>query len=219
MSDLASPSDATHRTVWELLPWSVNGTLEPEETRMVESHLELCSACREEFDVQRRLGVSIADADDFDTAESHHWNALHQRIRQESHHATSPQAPAGPKAGDPQDSFLDWAKQYWHWPAIAVAACIALVAVTGQPGSDGDFRTLTAPASVEGPILRIKLADGVGSEALRALLEPLEMQILTGPSPTGVYAAGASGSQSLEDAAAALSGSDGIEFVTVRPGE
>jgi len=47
MSDLKH--DEQHETVWLLLPWLANGTLDTAERRLVEDHLAGCASCREEL--------------------------------------------------------------------------------------------------------------------------------------------------------------------------
>src|ERR1700674_4854583 len=41
--------DEQHETVWLLLPWLANGTLETAERRLAEDHLAGCASCREEL--------------------------------------------------------------------------------------------------------------------------------------------------------------------------
>ena len=41
--------DEQHETVWLLLPWLANGTLEAAERSLVEDHLAGCASCREEL--------------------------------------------------------------------------------------------------------------------------------------------------------------------------
>ena len=43
----AANVDNEHETVELLLPWYVNGTLDPEEHQLVERHLDRCAICRE----------------------------------------------------------------------------------------------------------------------------------------------------------------------------
>jgi hypothetical protein len=49
MSDPNIRDERGHESVWLLLPWYANGTLEAAERRLVEEHLAGCAACREEL--------------------------------------------------------------------------------------------------------------------------------------------------------------------------
>lgn len=44
------PSDLAHQEALEILPWYVNGRLQPQELRRVEAHLGDCETCRAEAD-------------------------------------------------------------------------------------------------------------------------------------------------------------------------
>lgn len=217
MNDRLTADDGTHSMVWELLPWRVTGTLEAAERRLVDAHVATCDACRRELAAQERLCVSVAKAGDFDISDSRRWDVLHRRIQAEGG------AVAAPHRAGFLEVLYDRLREYWRWPALAAAICFLLIAVGGLPGAerDGDFRTLTSPsaesAAGQGPVLRIKAASGMDPAALRSLLEPLGLEILEGPSPTGVYTARPLGDASLEAAQAALKGRTGIEFVTIRP--
>ena len=44
---------SVHRLAWDQIPWIVNGSLSETERLVVESHLQACADCREEFEFQR----------------------------------------------------------------------------------------------------------------------------------------------------------------------
>ena len=45
----------------EMIPWYANGTLSPEETREVTSHMADCEACREELVLTLRLKLGLEE--------------------------------------------------------------------------------------------------------------------------------------------------------------
>lgn len=53
-----------HEEAWDLLPWYVNGTLEEDEFRGVEEHVEHCGICREEVRYWRECSRLLADEGD-----------------------------------------------------------------------------------------------------------------------------------------------------------
>ena len=52
-----------HQRVAELVPWYVNGSLEPGERDLVARHADECSACRAELEQERRLAAACRELD------------------------------------------------------------------------------------------------------------------------------------------------------------
>lgn len=50
----------SHRRIWELIPWVVNGSAGAAERQAVEEHLRDCADCRDEYAFQSRLHAGIA---------------------------------------------------------------------------------------------------------------------------------------------------------------
>ena len=57
---------ASHDSIWELIPWYVNGSLPPAEADAVRRHSSGCQICAAEIKCQRRLAKSVAKAEPFD---------------------------------------------------------------------------------------------------------------------------------------------------------
>lgn len=57
-----SSRSASHVDISELLPWYVNGTLEQEQTKLVDQHLEECPSCRDDYDFLCRMDVAVNKA-------------------------------------------------------------------------------------------------------------------------------------------------------------
>lgn len=53
---------AVHREVSELLPWYVNGTLEPNEASRVAAHIALCVECKREITSMDALAGAVTDS-------------------------------------------------------------------------------------------------------------------------------------------------------------
>ncbi len=62
-------TESGHREIQELLPWWANGTLRPEESRLVEAHLERCATCRREALLLTELDQALEAAPGEETVE------------------------------------------------------------------------------------------------------------------------------------------------------
>lgn len=72
---------ATHRRVWEDLPWLLNGTLDEERRAHVLAHLQQCPDCREEYEFQRKVRAGIREETPHAAADlSQGWTRLAARI-------------------------------------------------------------------------------------------------------------------------------------------
>ncbi|MEO7009989.1 MAG: zf-HC2 domain-containing protein, partial [Caldimonas sp.] len=91
-----------HRAIELLLPWYVNGSLEPDETAEVEAHLHACATCQTELAWQHRL--CAAAPPDADRCVDDGWSALQHRLSAEqveaaeAAHRTAPSTAAAPAA-------------------------------------------------------------------------------------------------------------------------
>ncbi len=47
--------DTNHRMAWSLIPWLVNGTIDEDDRRELESHLAGCDDCRGQYALERRI--------------------------------------------------------------------------------------------------------------------------------------------------------------------
>ncbi|WP_196223328.1 zf-HC2 domain-containing protein [Roseibium sp. RKSG952] len=72
-----------HRTVWELIPWYVNGTLPASEMEMVQRHLETCPVCEAEVHNQMSLAKKVAVKAPFGQPLSRSWDKLREQIQAE----------------------------------------------------------------------------------------------------------------------------------------
>lgn len=189
----------THQTVWDLIPWYVNGTLGPEERIIVEQHMAQDDAIAREVALQRRMKRAVADIDMGAHQTERSWSQL--------------------------ESQLDRGRA-WSWPSmprlpvfaapVALAAVIAVaVLAEHQPWSSTDFNTLTTqdPEAVRSEAnLRIKLAPDADLSHVGAILRSAGVEQLGPVSETGLIY-GVADATDLRALASDLQNDPAIAFV------
>ncbi|MEO8374128.1 MAG: zf-HC2 domain-containing protein [Sphingomonas bacterium] len=76
MGNIIQLHDDPHGAAQSLLPWYVNGTLDPAEAALVEAHLANCADCRADLDADRALGRQVAG---LSLDVEHGWAAMRAR--------------------------------------------------------------------------------------------------------------------------------------------
>ncbi|KVA47881.1 hypothetical protein WI58_34890 [Burkholderia cepacia] len=178
--------ERAHLDVWELLPWIVNGRASDAERVLVEAHVRDCHRCRAELGAQRKLhdamGAREYAGPDLELGLARLW----QRFEEGDQGAARSGTPA-PARG--RMTAL----------ACAVAALVLLEAgalVTlgiDRPAdrSSASYRTLSDTESgAPRATIRLVADSAMTVGRLQALLLPLHLQIVGGPSESGVYSLG-----------------------------
>lgn len=192
--------DAIHSQVFPLLAGFDQGALNPEDTLQVAGHVAGCAQCQDELVRLERLASAFASrgepewrpsagsfdslmslVDDYEGAQNAARPARRASWRQ--------------RLGD----YLDATPIGMRWTlgleSAALAALVMILILPGAPlpsNRDGVFETLTTPvAESTRARQRVKLVfdDNATAGAIRALLQAVGGQIVTGPSPVGVYVA------------------------------
>ena len=185
-----------HRRVWELLPWYVNGTLAMLEQRTVEEHLEGCLRCQAELETCRRLGEVVRQSEEI--APSLHPAQL-ARVMARIEAEEKGHGKRGWRRGlaAPLRSFRSWMGA--SPPFIRGALAAQLLLIVGLAGfllwrpaaQPAVYNTLSdveaAPHHASGTLVRVVFADDTTEKEVRGLLLSLRGQIVSGPSPLGVY--------------------------------
>jgi len=81
--------DDQHQEILELLPWYLNGTLESEEHKKIELHLQSCSSCRHELEEYEGLQGLLLD-DELDLSEIYLEDTM-EIIRSKSNRVAQPE--------------------------------------------------------------------------------------------------------------------------------
>lgn len=172
-----------HQQAQTLLPWYVNGTLDPDEVAAVEAHLAECPECRSDLEAERALGHEVASLSlDVD----HGWAALRDRLEpQPAARGFSPLRQSGAFLRRPVPM---------GWAITAQAACLAL-AVIGvvsfapriRGDSDAHYRALSsaAPATVGNVVVMFK--PNASEQALRQALRQAGARLVDGPTTADAY--------------------------------
>lgn len=190
--------------IQELLPWYTEGTLEPEERTRVEGHLEACPACASEARFSRALGTAVAA--DGPAAPKPHPRELARLLAKidldEERWPRRLLAWRGPALWQGTPRAVRWVVAAQGLLAIVLGGMLLESTAPRQPpqeaGVGAPYRTLSElPMASDAPRrLRVMFTEEVSEKSLRQLLLPLEAQIVSGPSPLGVYTLTVPGGQS-----------------------
>jgi anti-sigma factor RsiW len=177
-----------HRQAWELIPWVVNGTAAAEQRRIVEEHLAGCEDCRRELAFQSQLRTAMAQ----DAGSAPDGRAALQRLWSRIDHEDAPLragsgAVLGRRAG--VNAFTRGLMAAVIVEALGLSVLgAALWQADHDRGSAPLYRTLSAPAAVvPRATVRAVLAPTLTLGELQELLRQARLQIVEGPSQTGVY--------------------------------
>lgn len=181
-----------------LLPWYLNGTLAPAESRAVEDHLATCVGCREEAERGRALrGVVAATVDARPAPPSNLFALVLSRIEHSKAASARVASVKTPWWGRVAAGVFEFV------PA-RLAPAAALVVIILQFGALAVLGTMTyrAPRHPEvitqsGPDgrrpsagtvrLRIAFDDKAPEREIRGLLQRLDARIVDGPTAAGFY--------------------------------
>lgn len=182
-------SATEHRTVVELLPWYVNGTLPEAERVSVERHLRGCLSCRAALKDERTMAAALRQEASADFSMERNFERLMGRIE--------PRRRWRPGFG----ALLGRMP-----PRIVAPAAVALVLVLGgavlwlSAGREGTlFSTATSAAPEMNRNIDIIFAPGVSDAQIRDVLASIQGTIVGGPSDIGRYTVRLSG-RGLSDA-------------------
>jgi hypothetical protein len=208
-----------HLRAWEALPWVVNGRATPEQARWVADHVAGCEDCRAELAWQQRLHDALATPADAAAASSAADPAAEaglQRLLARLDDAVEEQpATASPPIAAPVRSH----RLTWALAAAVVVQAIGLGVMSLQLGSNGDtsYRTLSEGPGPSAPAATLRvLPDSTMTLAQwQALLQALDLQVVSGPNASGAYALAPTPSATAlprEGALARLRASPGIRL-------
>jgi hypothetical protein len=200
-----SSSAPNHRHAWDLIPWIVNGTADPQERAVVEAHVQGCAECRDELSFQRSVRAAVLAQPPVDAEDG--WQRLRARLDREAsveeivdEHSPIPALPpARARVG------VGVGVRGWIWGRGWVAAAVLEAVLIGALGTalwshartpsaptatglTAPYRTLSAPDAVPAAAtIRLVLEPSTTLAQLQALLQRSGLQIVAGPSTAGVW--------------------------------
>lgn len=176
-------NNSIHRTVQELLPWFVVGTLKGDEQAMVQEHLQNCTECRSDVDWQRKLQAMELPATSAPDVE----RAL-ARLR--------PRLDAQPRAKKPAaragflQTFFAGNAPWMRWALATQFAVIAVLGILVVPplGDLAAYRVLGAgtPANTAGNAVVIFRPETTVQD-MRRILQASGARVVDGPTVTDAY--------------------------------
>lgn len=167
-----------HEEVQELLPWLVNGTLDPLEAEQIEMHLAGCAECRAELAAERQLAAAIESSSPADTEGA--WDRMEQRLDAGAvaPFKSSPgwwarRVPLGWAIGSP----------------IAAAAAVALVMVNvpQRQTAEPQYRALGSPQPAVTANLIVQFQPASSLRDVQRALQSVDARLVDGPTATGAY--------------------------------
>lgn len=201
-----------HQAAWESLPWYVNGTLEGPELAEVERHVKDCVACRSELKYLRELGGLLHTAEVFPLTPARSLSAVMARI-------DTVESGEAARIGPPSltQRIRSWIEPLYqaspgirHALMAQAAAILLLVGIIAWPTAQAPsatHRTLSDVGAPEvGPRanLRVVFAPETPESQLREILRSVRGEIISGPTPLGVYTVAAPVSEHSDQTARSL---------------
>jgi hypothetical protein len=199
MHKLDDQNERTHQRIWELLPWYANGTLAEAEREKVEAHLAVCARCRDEEEACRRMTTAAKAAGE--VAPSPHPVQLQRMLARIDESEAEERSGAGWwRRVAPLRTLAEAAPGSLRVSLVAEAAVILLLvglivwqelrlrpaSVSAPPAV---YQTLSdpSPATVPSMGVRVMFSPQATEREIRDLLLGIRGQLVTGPSPLGVY--------------------------------
>ncbi len=174
-----------HQEAQELLPWFALGTLNAEETALVQEHLHTCSQCQTDLDMQRKLqAVPLPPLRvDAEVDVNRAFAALKPQL------AAARQEKKGPRFEDRLEGLRQAARQWWMpWviaAQTAALACLCIVVLQKQPAP---VQYIGLGAHIDNKSNVVVMFKPQTSEGqLRRILQNADARMVDGPTVTGAY--------------------------------
>ncbi|MEP7056789.1 MAG: zf-HC2 domain-containing protein [Caldimonas sp.] len=173
----------THRAMELLLPWYVNGALEPAEAAGFESHLRDCPNCQAELAWQRRL-ASLEAAPEAASAVDRGWTALKRELAaRERPPAGRPRRARPPRA--PRRAWGGWLPWAFAFQSVCLVILAALAFASGRNAPL--YRGLAAAAPAPTANVLVVFRPETSEARIREILRAQDARLVGGPTATDAY--------------------------------
>jgi anti-sigma factor RsiW len=190
MPDLRTPHQR-HEETSLLLPWYVNGTLEPDERELVETHLRECAECAGEREDLRQMKAMVVQA-----------------IENEPVPSLPPLPRIRARIEEEKGARLSWWARFDHRlasllqrrpvPVLIAALLVVQFAVLAglagvlyfdqrRAGVEPMSRPGVLERGIPAPRIQISFQPTASEQGIRELLHQVHGRIVDGPSAKGVY--------------------------------
>ena len=175
MGDLLHLHD-THGRVQRLIPWFVNGSLDPRDEALVSAHCESCGECRADVAREKELREAISSMpSDADRG----WTILRDKVLQRP-----PPSRRGMVPSLRRPIALGWALA----GQLAVAASVAVAFVGLAPAEpEPGYHLLSSPDEAGGGNVIVVFSPETTEASLRRTLDLIDGRIVDGPTASGAY--------------------------------
>jgi hypothetical protein len=198
-----------HQQAMSLIPWYVNGTLDAAEAAKLGAHLDVCAACRGDYEAQQRLFEAMQPQTTLVFAAEPSFRKLMARIgtgedagklasgRSAPATAATSQTARSARAPSPVARWLAAAVVLeavglgyggWVWHAHDLSAAPAYVTLTSP-----------APSYHESSRVRIVFRSSLSVQDLGTILHKAGAHIIDGPTDSNVYTLGFAGAGATAD--------------------
>lgn len=217
---------AEHQKAWELLPWYVNGTLEPEEWVSVSRHLASCTACVREVTSLERLGELLRGSEDLALSPDESFAALEAQL-DASERDRAPTGFGRRLVGRIVRAGRDLAVAPVTAQRLLVAQALLVVILAAGlvwqlAGADAlEYRTLSDSRMEEAydreSDLLVIFDRAASVSEMEALLTEIEGALVGGPTARGLYEVRLAKGSIVEDALATLRASGIVSLAEPTP--
>jgi hypothetical protein len=222
MNHRNSTRTAEHEDISELFPWYVNGTIGSIDRQKLDAHFLTCAACCGEMREERRIQQAMAADSGVEYMPAASFKRLNARIEAgEGAPAAAPRAPVSRFSARAPAPSVHRQMSRGHLIAASIAVLALAISLVSaekwyRPGGrelPSDYHTVTSSAPrAPGEVIRAVFSPTITLVELQAILDELQLRIVSGPTEAGVYSLAASTDRTVNSSLALLRRHSAVRF-------